>query len=77
MKLEAESASRAERRLLAKTRLAHFPFHKTLSDFDFRFQPSIDRKEIQELATLPARSCTKKLVTWGSQPSSGALDSRN
>ena len=50
--LTAESASRAERRLLAKTRLAHFPFQKTLTDFDFSFQPSIDRKQIQELATL-------------------------
>ena len=50
--LEAESSSRAERRLIAKTRLAHFPFHKTLADFDFSFQPSIDRKQIQELATL-------------------------
>jgi DNA replication protein DnaC len=50
--LEAEAATRAERRLLAKTRLAHFPFHKTLADFDFSFQPSIDRKQIQELATL-------------------------
>lgn len=50
--LEAEASSRAERRLLAKTRLAHFPFHKTLADFDFAFQPSIDRKQIQELATL-------------------------
>jgi DNA replication protein DnaC len=50
--LEAEAASRAERRLLAKTRLAHFPFPRTLADFDFSFQPSIDRKQIQELATL-------------------------
>ena len=50
--LEADSSSRAERRLLAKTRLAHFPFHKTLADFDFSFQPSVDRKQIQELATL-------------------------
>ena len=50
--LEAEAAGRAERRLLAKTRLAHFPFVKTLADFDFAFQPSIDRKQIQELATL-------------------------
>jgi DNA replication protein DnaC len=41
-----------ERRLLAKTRLAHFPFVKTLTDFDFQFQPSIDKKQIQELATL-------------------------
>jgi len=50
--LEAESVGRAERRLLAKTRLAHFPFIKSLADFDFSFQPSIDRKQIQELATL-------------------------
>jgi DNA replication protein DnaC len=50
--LEAEASSRAERRLVAKTRLAHFPFQKTLADFDFSFQPSVDRKQIQELATL-------------------------
>jgi DNA replication protein DnaC len=50
--LEAEAVGRAERRLLAKTRLAHFPFIKTLGDFDFAFQPSIDRKQIQELASL-------------------------
>jgi DNA replication protein DnaC len=50
--LAAEAVGRAERRLLAKTRLAHFPFIKTLADFDFGFQLSIDRKQIQELATL-------------------------
>lgn len=50
--LEAEAVGRAERRLLAKTRLAHFPFIKTLADFDFGFQPSIDRRQVQELATL-------------------------
>ena len=50
--LEAESSSRAERRLLAKTRLAHFPFQKTLADFEFGFQPSVDKKQIQELASL-------------------------
>jgi IstB-like ATP binding protein len=42
--LEAEAVDRAERRLLAKTRLAHFPFIKTLADFDFGFQPWIDRE---------------------------------
>ena len=29
-----------------------FPFHKTIEDFDFEFQPSIDRKLVAELATL-------------------------
>ena len=50
--LEAEDTSRAERRLLAKTRLAHFPIHKTLADFDFGLQSSVDKKQIQELASL-------------------------
>jgi len=50
--LEAESVGRAERRSLTKTWLAHFPFIKTLADFDFGFQPSIDRRQVQELATL-------------------------
>ena len=31
--------------------LAHFPVRKTLSDFDFAFQPSIDRRRVQDLAT--------------------------
>ena len=31
--------------------IAHFPSHKTLEDFDFGFQPSVDRKFVMELAT--------------------------
>jgi DNA replication protein DnaC len=50
--LDSEAAARAERRMLSKMRLAHFPFVKTLGDFDLHFQPSIDSKQIQELATL-------------------------
>ena len=63
--LEAEAASRAERRLLAKTRLAHFPFQKTLADFDFSFQPSVDRKQIQELATLRFLANGENIILLG------------
>lgn len=63
--LEAEAAGRAERRLLAKTRLAHFPFHKTLADFDFNFQPSVDRKQIQELATLRFLAHAENVIFLG------------
>jgi len=63
--LEAEAASRAERRLLAKTRLAHFPFQKTLADFDFSFQPSIDRKQIQELATVRFLANGENIILLG------------
>ena len=29
-----------------------FPIRKTLDDFDFSFQPSIDKRQIDELATM-------------------------
>jgi len=51
--LEAEASSRAERRLLAKTRLAHFPFHKTLADFDFSFSPRLTARSWPPSAFWP------------------------
>lgn len=50
--LEEELGARHERYLKARTRLAHLPFHKTLTDFDFEAQPSIDERQIRDLATL-------------------------
>ena len=44
-------ATRA-RRLSARLRFAHFPFRRSLEDFDFDFQPSIDPKVIADLAGL-------------------------
>ncbi len=32
-------------------KIAHFPVVKTLDDFDFKFQPSVDGKLVRELAT--------------------------
>lgn len=46
--VEATEQRRLERRL----RLAGFPHQKTLDQFDFSAQPSLDRKLIEELATL-------------------------
>jgi DNA replication protein DnaC len=34
-----------------RTRLARFPFVKSLETFDFSYQPSLDKKQIQTLAT--------------------------
>lgn len=50
--LGAELQVRRDRYLKARMRLAHLPFQKTLQDFDFSFQPSIDERQIRELATL-------------------------
>jgi DNA replication protein DnaC len=50
--LEEEAAARYQRTVAFKTRMARFPFIKTLDQFDFSFQPSIDQRQIKELATL-------------------------
>jgi DNA replication protein DnaC len=50
--LGAEAAARRERYLRTRTRLAHLPFQRTLAQFDFRFQPSIDERQVRELATM-------------------------
>lgn len=49
--LDTEIGARADRDIAMKTKLAHFPFHKTLDAFDFPFQPSINERQIRELAT--------------------------
>ena len=50
--LGAEVAARRERNLAMKTRMAHLPFQRTLEQFDFAFQPSIDERLVKELANL-------------------------
>ena len=50
--LGAEVAARRERYLTTRTRLAHLPFQRTLEQFDFAFQPSIDERLVKELASL-------------------------
>ena len=51
-RLGAEAAARRQRYLTTRTRLAHLPFQRTLAQFDFRFQPSIDERQVRELATM-------------------------
>jgi DNA replication protein DnaC len=50
--LEEEVTARHDRVLSTRLRVAHLPYQKTLSQFDFAFQPSIDRRQIRELETL-------------------------
>jgi len=50
--LAEEVAFWRERRSEGRIKCAHFPCLKTIDQFDFAFQPSVDRKRIQELLTL-------------------------
>jgi len=49
--LTDEVASKDEKRNRMATQIAHFPLKRTLDDFDFTQQPSIDRKLLRELET--------------------------
>ncbi|HUB14106.1 MAG TPA: IS21-like element helper ATPase IstB [Acetobacteraceae bacterium] len=48
---EREIARKDERRIEMSTGLARFPFVRDLETFDFAAQPSIDKKQVRELAT--------------------------
>src|ERR1700748_938739 len=48
---EREIARKDERRIEMGIGLARFPFVRDLDNFDFAAQPSIDKKQIREIAT--------------------------
>ena len=50
--LQLEVEETRARRQRGRLRYARYPVHKTLAEFDFDFQPSLDRKQIAELSTL-------------------------
>lgn len=49
--LDAEHQAREERRVRTALRLSSLPTGQTLADFDFAFQPAIERSRIDTLAT--------------------------
>lgn len=50
--LEVEWQGRHQRGIETRLRQARFPWIKTLEQFDFDFQPSLDRRQVRELAGL-------------------------
>ena len=50
--LGAEVEARWERYHSTRTKMAHFRFQRTLEQFDFGFQPSIDERQVKELSGL-------------------------
>lgn len=47
-----EINAKKERAITSCVKVANFPFIKTIEDFDFDFQPTIDKQKILDLATL-------------------------
>ncbi|MDA8356569.1 MAG: ATP-binding protein [Actinomycetota bacterium] len=65
-----QAAATMNRRLAARLRYARFPFRRTIEDFDFTFQPSIDRKLVEDLATLRFIE-ERRPIVWLGQPGCG------
>ena len=63
--LGAEVAARRERYLTTRTRLAHLPFQRTLEQFDFGFQPSVDERLVKELAGLAFAAEASNILLLG------------
>lgn len=63
--LTAEITARTERDIAMKTKLARFPFLKTLEQFDFAYQPSLNERQVRELATLRFVAQAENLLLLG------------
>jgi DNA replication protein DnaC len=63
--LAEEVAAKVEKHVTMRTAMARFPYRKTLESFDFGFQPSVDRKRLQELATCRFLEHGDNLVLLG------------
>ena len=49
--LGEEVAAKTSKNIAMRTAMARFPFVKPLETFDFAYQPSVDRKQVTELAS--------------------------
>jgi DNA replication protein DnaC len=63
--LGEELDAKQKKRVAMGIQIAHFPVVKTLDDFDFRFQPSIDAKLVRELATGRFIATAENVLLFG------------
>lgn len=61
-----EKDNKQKRRDAANLHVANFPFIKTLDDFDFSFQPNINKKELLELNNLGFVDKRENIIFVGS-----------
>lgn len=63
--LRQEVDAKQRTRVAMGLKIAHFPAVKTLDDFDFKFQPSVDQRLVRELATGRFLSQTENVLVFG------------
>ena len=49
--LAEEVTAKTDKAVVLRTKMARFPFVKSLETFDLEYQPSLDEKQIRELST--------------------------
>lgn len=62
----AEIEARSERAKKINIMTSHFPYQKTIQDFDFTYQPSINREQIMDLMSLRFIDTKTNVVFLGS-----------
>lgn len=63
--LSSEHMERKRKSLETRLKLSRLPHRKQLDDFDFSFQPSIDKRQILELATLAFAERAENVILLG------------
>lgn len=63
--LREEVDSKQRKRVQMGLTIAHFPQARTLEDFDFRFQPSVDQRLVKELSTARFLSPSDNVLIFG------------
>ena len=64
--LEKQVKFKKENIFNACVKVSHFPFLKTINDFDFNFQPSINKNQIMDLCTLRFMEFNENILFVGS-----------
>src|SRR4029453_14121189 len=63
--LRQEVDAKQRTRVAMGLKIAHFPAVKTLDDFDFKFQPSVDQRLVRELATGRFLTQAENVLVFG------------
>lgn len=63
--IKIEITSREELAIISCVKVANFPFQREIKDFDFNYQPSLDRNKILDLATLRFIETNENIILCG------------
>src|ERR671928_264778 len=63
--LRQEVDAKQRTRVAMGLKIAHFPTVKTLDEFDFKFQPSVDQRLVRELATARFLAQAENVLIFG------------